>query len=421
MPAGGPCGRRRATSTADDAAKISHSRDQPAPRHRSASHPRPSCAIIACRRPPMPRTAAATACGSAMLTGGGDCPGLNAVIRAIVRKGELHYGDELVGFLDAWDGVLDRRTMPLDVASLRGMLPRGGTVLGTRRGSPYDHADGAAARSPTRSPTSALDALIVIGGNGTLTRRHQLHDDRPADRRRAEDDRQRHRRHRRDVRLPHRRADRHRRHRPPAHHRREPRPGDGRRGDGPPRRLDRHVRRHRRRRHGDPDPRAAVRHRRGLRRILQRRHERGRYASIVVVAEGAEPESTHARPGEKVYDQFGHVRLGGIADTIAQEIEERTGFETRVVHARPRAARRHADGVRPGAVDALRRRRDRRRARPARGARWSCCAAATIDAGPARPRPSARPGPSTSTCTTTSPRCSSADPVYRSVDRWVVI
>ncbi|MGZ6983255.1 MAG: 6-phosphofructokinase, partial [Ilumatobacteraceae bacterium] len=57
-----------------------------------------------------------------ILTGGGDCPGLNAVIRAIVRKGELNFGDELIGFLDAWDGVRERRTMPLDVRSLRGML-----------------------------------------------------------------------------------------------------------------------------------------------------------------------------------------------------------------------------------------------------------------------------------------------------------
>ena len=79
-----------------------------------------------------------------ILTGGGDCPGLNAVIRAIVRKGETVYGDELIGFLDAWDGVMERRTMPLDVSSLRGMLPRGGTLLGTRRGSPYDHPGGAA-------------------------------------------------------------------------------------------------------------------------------------------------------------------------------------------------------------------------------------------------------------------------------------
>jgi 6-phosphofructokinase len=64
-----------------------------------------------------------------LLTRGGDCPGLNAVIRAIVRQGERTYGDELVGFLDAWEGVLERRTMPLTVESRRGTLPRRGTVL----------------------------------------------------------------------------------------------------------------------------------------------------------------------------------------------------------------------------------------------------------------------------------------------------
>jgi ATP-dependent phosphofructokinase / diphosphate-dependent phosphofructokinase len=69
------------------------------------------------------------------MTGGGDCPGLNAVIRAIVRKGETHYGDEILGFVDAWEGVMGRVTMPLDVRSRRGMLPRGGTLLGTRRGT----------------------------------------------------------------------------------------------------------------------------------------------------------------------------------------------------------------------------------------------------------------------------------------------
>ncbi len=86
------------------------------------------------------RRAASTVSGVrvGVLTGGGDCPGLNAVIRAIVRKGETVYGDEIVGFLDAWDGVLEQRTMPLDVRSLRGMLPRGGTLLGTKRGSPFD-------------------------------------------------------------------------------------------------------------------------------------------------------------------------------------------------------------------------------------------------------------------------------------------
>ena len=103
-----------------------------------------------------------------ILTGGGDCPGLNAVIRAIVRKGEMHHGDTLIGFLDAWDGVRERRTMPLDVSSLRGMLPKGGTLLGTRRGSPYDTPSGPEEVVATFNDMQ-LDALIVIGGNGSLS------------------------------------------------------------------------------------------------------------------------------------------------------------------------------------------------------------------------------------------------------------
>src|SRR5258707_500849 len=95
-----------------------------------------------------------------ILTGGGDCPGLNAVIRAIVRKGELNYGDQLIGFLDAWDGVLERRTMPLDVHSLRGMLPKGGTLLGTRRGSPYDDPGGPEQVAATFREMS-IDGLVV--------------------------------------------------------------------------------------------------------------------------------------------------------------------------------------------------------------------------------------------------------------------
>src|SRR6478672_12480350 len=103
-----------------------------------------------------------------ILTGGGDCPGLNAVIRAIVRKGEMVYGDELIGFLDAWDGVRERRTMPLDVRSLRGMLPKGGTLLGTRRGSPYDDPNGPEQVAATFKDMG-IDGLVVIGGNGSLT------------------------------------------------------------------------------------------------------------------------------------------------------------------------------------------------------------------------------------------------------------
>ena len=71
-----------------------------------------------------------------ILTGGGDCPGLNAVIRAVVRKGCFHYEDEFVGFLEGWRGVLEDKTMPLDLASVGGILPRGGTILRTSRTNP---------------------------------------------------------------------------------------------------------------------------------------------------------------------------------------------------------------------------------------------------------------------------------------------
>ncbi|MGB1727646.1 MAG: 6-phosphofructokinase, partial [Ilumatobacteraceae bacterium] len=109
-----------------------------------------------------------------VLTGGGDCPGLNAVIRAIVRKGERVLGDDIVGFLDAWDGVMDRRTMPLTVESMRGSLPRGGTVLGTRRGSPLEHPDGVE-RVRSAIHDLGVDGIIVIGGNGSLTVAESLH------------------------------------------------------------------------------------------------------------------------------------------------------------------------------------------------------------------------------------------------------
>ena len=93
-----------------------------------------------------------------VLTGGGDCPGLNAVIRAIVRKGERVHGDEIIGFLDAWDGVRARKTMPLTVEAMRGTLPRGGTVLGTKRGSPFDTATGVdEVRGDDRRPRARRD------------------------------------------------------------------------------------------------------------------------------------------------------------------------------------------------------------------------------------------------------------------------
>lgn len=101
-----------------------------------------------------------------ILTGGGDCPGLNAVIRAIVRK-SVRSGDEVVGFRDGWRGVLEADTVLMDLAAVRGILPRGGTVLGTSRTNPYA-LEGGADRVLATLERLGVDALIPIGGEDTL-------------------------------------------------------------------------------------------------------------------------------------------------------------------------------------------------------------------------------------------------------------
>lgn len=265
-----------------------------------------------------------------ILTGGGDCPGLNAAIRAVVRKGERVYNDEMFGFHDSWDGVRERRFTELDVASLRGMLPKGGTMLGTRRGSPYDDPEGVDEVVDTFREME-LDAMVVIGGNGSLSLANKLHTDRQ---------------------LP---------------------------IVGIPKTIDNDVvgtdvtfgfntavqiatdaidRLHTTAESHDRVIVVEVMGRHsgwiatyagiagGATAILipeqpfdieevcaqlRRRHERGRYASIVVVAEGAEPVPGTMQSHDKVFDEFGHVRLGGVAETIANAIEERTGFESRMV------------------------------------------------------------------------------------------
>lgn len=265
-----------------------------------------------------------------ILTGGGDCPGLNAVIRAAVRKGERAHGDELIGFLDAWDGVRDRRTTPLTVESMRGMLPRGGTVLGTRRGSPFDTPDGVAQVEQTLHDLG-IDALMVIGGNGSLSIACRLFTDHG---------------------LP---------------------------VIGVPKTIDNDIegtdltfgfttavqiatdaidRLHTTAESHDRVMVVEVMGRHtgwiathagiagGATAVLipeipfdidelcarlKRRHDRGRFASIVVVAEGAEPMKGTLEMEEKIYDRFGHVVLGGVATRIATTIAQRTGFETRVV------------------------------------------------------------------------------------------
>jgi phosphofructokinase-like protein len=102
-----------------------------------------------------------------VLTGGGDCPGLNAVLRAVVRKGVGVYGHTFVGFRDGWRGPLENLTMTLDVAAVRGLLPLGGTILGSSRTNPYASADGEA-RVAAAVAEYGLDALIVVGGEDTL-------------------------------------------------------------------------------------------------------------------------------------------------------------------------------------------------------------------------------------------------------------
>ncbi len=108
-----------------------------------------------------------------VLTGGGDCPGLNAVIRAIVRTGIVDHGFEFVGFRDGWRGPLEADIQPLDVQAVRGILPRGGTILGSSRTNPLSDSatqDGKTGleRIVENLPGLGVDALIAIGGEDTL-------------------------------------------------------------------------------------------------------------------------------------------------------------------------------------------------------------------------------------------------------------
>ena len=102
-----------------------------------------------------------------VLTGGGDCPGLNAVIRAIVRKGAGEYGHDFVGYRDGWRGPLERDSRPLGVPEVRGILPRGGTILGSSRTNPVKE-DGGAERIAENLEADGVDGLIAIGGEDTL-------------------------------------------------------------------------------------------------------------------------------------------------------------------------------------------------------------------------------------------------------------
>jgi phosphofructokinase-like protein len=267
-----------------------------------------------------------------VLTGGGDCPGLNAVIRALVRRGAQEFGYEFVGFRDGWRGPLEGDTIPLDVQAVRGILPRGGTILGSSRTNPLADSAGGAGRSGVDRIKDNLaglgvDALIAIGGEDTLGAATRLYEQ--------------------DVKVV-----------------------------GVPKTIDNDL--------GATDytfgfdtavniameaidrlHTTAESHHRALIVEVMGRHAgwialhaglagganvilipekpfsieevcahvehrfQTRYAPIVVVAEGARPAEEEVELADQRLDAFGHVRLGGVGQMLADEIEKRTGKEAR--------------------------------------------------------------------------------------------
>jgi 6-phosphofructokinase 1 len=262
-----------------------------------------------------------------VLTGGGDCPGLNAVIRAIVRKGVEQLDHEFVGYRDGWHGPLNGDSTALGVPEVRGILPRGGTILGSSRTNPFKE-DGGAERIVENMASEGVDGLIAIGGEDTLGAAARLHEEH------------------------------------------------GVRVIGVPKTIDNDL--------GATDytfgfdtavniameaidrlHTTADSHQRVLIVEVMGRHagwiafhaglagganvilipeqpfdlERvcelvgrrleARFAPIVVVSEGAQPQGGMPETRDKGRDAFGHVRLGGIAHWLEGEIEEKTGKETR--------------------------------------------------------------------------------------------
>jgi ATP-dependent phosphofructokinase / diphosphate-dependent phosphofructokinase len=250
-------------------------------------------------------------------------------MRAVVRKGQVHYGDEMVGIRDGWRGAVENQVVELSVESFRGTLPRGGTILGSSRTNPYKLDDGPERVKATLAD-NGIEALVAIGGEDTLGVAARLADEGVA-----------------VVGVPktidndlsateltfgfdtavqvcvdaidrlHTTAE--------SHHRVMVVEVMGRNAGHialwsaiaggatmvlvPERPFDIDE----------------------VCRVIRHRHVRGRWASIVVVAEGAQPiEGTMATTSSEV-DAFGHVRLGGIGSEVASAIEERTGYETRAI------------------------------------------------------------------------------------------
>jgi ATP-dependent phosphofructokinase / diphosphate-dependent phosphofructokinase len=261
-----------------------------------------------------------------VLTGGGDCPGLNAVIRAIVRKGVAEYGHEFVGYRDGWRGPLENDSRPLGIPEVRGILPRGGTILGSSRTNPMKE-DGGTAKVTENLSAAGVDGLIVIGGEDTLGAATKLSE-------------------------------------------------EGVKIVGVPKTIDNDL--------GATDytfgfdtavniameaidrlHTTAESHKRALICEVMGRHAgwiawhagvagganvilipeiefdldrvcdyivrrfESQYSPIIVVAEGAQPKGGMPKALAAATDEFGHVRLGGIAHWLEGEIERRTGHEAR--------------------------------------------------------------------------------------------
>ncbi len=261
-----------------------------------------------------------------VLTGGGDCPGLNAVIRAVVRKGVGEYGHEFVGFRDGWRGPLENDFRPLGVPEVRGILPRGGTILGSSRTNPFK-VEGGPETIRQNLEESGVGGLIAIGGEDTLGAAKRLNEEG-------------------------------------VHVVGVPKTIDNDLGAtdytfgfdtavniamGSIDRLHTTAESHKRTlivevmgRHagwialhsglaGGANVILIPEHPFSLDRVcgyIERRFE-DQYAPIVVVSEGAEPEGGMPMAHDAPTDAFGHARLGGIGHWLEREIEERTGHEAR--------------------------------------------------------------------------------------------
>ncbi len=263
-----------------------------------------------------------------ILTGGGDCPGLNAVIRAVVRKGCGYHGNVVIGFRNGWQGVLNGNVAELTPESTRGILHRGGTILGTSRTDPF-RIEGGLELVVENLATYRIAGLIVVGGEGTLSCAARM-------------------------------------------------AGEGVNVIGVPKTIDNDIgatdltfgfdtalqiatdaidrlhstaESHNRvmllevmGRHtgwialyagmaGGADALLIPEHPFDIDEVVQHlrnRHARGHTFSIVVVSEGAVPKSGTMEIPEYERDQFGRPKLGGISYRVAEEIERRTGFESRV-------------------------------------------------------------------------------------------